>query len=60
MPLFNYWSSLIKQDETLKGGRKMGWLIIVAVAYLPIIISIRRRLDNLEKEVKRLKGEKDY
>lgn len=38
----------------------MGWLIIVAVAYLPIIVSIRRRLDNLEKEVKRLKGEKDY
>jgi hypothetical protein len=38
----------------------MGWLIIVAFAYLPIIISIRRRLDNLEKEVKMLKEEKDY
>lgn len=37
----------------------MGWLIIVAVAYLPIIYRIHRRLDYLEKEVKRLKGEDD-
>ncbi|WP_409252800.1 hypothetical protein V1502_02405 [Bacillus sp. SCS-153A] len=37
----------------------MGWLLIVGVAYLPIIYRIHRRLDYLEKEVKRLSGEKD-
>ncbi len=37
----------------------MGWLIIAAVAYLPIIYRIHRRLDYLEKEVKRLNGEND-
>jgi len=35
----------------------MGWLIIVIVAYLPIIYRIHKRLDLLEKEVKRLNGE---
>ncbi len=34
----------------------MGWLIIVAIAYLPIIYRIHKRLDYLEKEVKRLNG----
>ncbi|CAM3727374.1 hypothetical protein [Mesobacillus thioparans] len=32
----------------------MGWLLIVIIAYLPIIYRIHRRLDFLEKEVERL------
>jgi len=36
----------------------MGWFIIVIIAYLPIIYRIHKRLDHLEKEVKRLQGEK--
>ncbi len=36
----------------------MGWLIIIVIAYLPIIYRIHKRLDYLEKEVKRLKGER--
>lgn len=35
----------------------MGWLIIVVIAYLPIFYRIHKRLDYLEKEVKRLNGE---
>lgn len=37
----------------------MGWLVIVVVAYLPIFYRIHKRLDYLEKEVKRLNGEND-
>ena len=37
----------------------MGWLIIVIIAYLPIIYRIHKRLDYLEKEIKRLTGEND-
>ena len=37
----------------------MGWLIIVVIAYLPIIYRIHKRLDYLEKEVKRLSGENE-
>jgi hypothetical protein len=37
----------------------MGWLIIVVIAYLPIIYRINKRLNYLEKEVKRLNGEND-
>lgn len=37
----------------------MWWMIIVIIAYLPIFYRIHRRLDYLENEVKRLKGEKD-
>ncbi|WP_264175957.1 hypothetical protein [Oceanobacillus halotolerans] len=32
----------------------MGWVIIVVIAYLPIIYKIHRRLDYLEQEVRRL------
>lgn len=34
----------------------MGWVIIVVIAYLPVIYRIHRRLDSLENEVK---GEND-
>ena len=37
----------------------MGWLIIVVIAYLPIFYRIHKRLDYLEKVVKRLNGEND-
>jgi len=37
----------------------MGWLIIVVIAYLPIIYRINRRLNYLENEVERLNREKD-
>lgn len=37
----------------------MGWLIIVVIAYLPIIYRINRRLNHLENEVERLNREKD-
>ncbi|MGM0847081.1 MAG: hypothetical protein ACQEUT_19165 [Bacillota bacterium] len=37
----------------------MAWLIIAAVAYLPITYRIHRRLDTLEKEIKRLNDEDD-
>jgi hypothetical protein len=43
----------------MKRGILMGWLIIVVIAYLPIIYKINKRLDFLEKEVERLKGEKN-
>jgi hypothetical protein len=36
----------------------MGWLLIVIIAYLPIIYRIHRRLDFLEKEIERLRKEK--
>jgi len=32
----------------------MGWLIIVVIAYLPIIYRINKRLNYLENEVERL------
>ena len=32
----------------------MGWVIIVVIAYLPILYRIHKRLDYLEKEVERL------
>jgi type II secretory pathway component PulM len=35
----------------------MGWVIIVVIAYLPIVYRIHKRLDYLEQEVKRLKGQ---
>lgn len=35
----------------------MGWLIIVVIAYTPIIYRIHKRLNHLEEEVKKLKGE---
>lgn len=35
----------------------MGWLIIVVIAYLPILYKINKRLNYLENEVKRLNGE---
>lgn len=38
----------------------MGWMIILVIAYLPIFYRIHKRLDELEKEVKRLKGEDVY
>ena len=37
----------------------MGWLIIVVIAYLPIIYRINRRLNYLENEVERLNIERD-
>ncbi|WP_285291743.1 hypothetical protein [Bacillus sp. ISL-35] len=37
----------------------MGWLVIVIIAYLPIIYRIHRRLDFLEKEVERLSQDHD-
>ncbi len=37
----------------------MGLLIIVVVAYLPIIYRINRRLNYLENEVERLNRERD-
>lgn len=37
----------------------MGWLIIVVIAYLPIIYRINKRLNYLEKEITRLNGETD-
>ena len=37
----------------------MGWLIIVVIAYLPIIYRINRRLSYLENEMERLNKEKD-
>jgi len=39
----------------------MGWIFVIAMicAYSPIIYRIHKRLDYLEKEVKRLQGEKD-
>lgn len=33
----------------------MGWLLLVMIGYIPIIYRIHRRLDFLEKEVKRLR-----
>ena len=38
----------------------MGLLVIVVIAYLPIIYRIHKRLDHLEKEVRMLKGENEY
>lgn len=38
----------------------MGWLIIIVIAYLPIIYRINKRLNYLEKEVTRLNGENNY
>ena len=35
----------------------MGWLIIVALLYLPIIYRIHRRLDKLEEENRQLREE---
>lgn len=37
----------------------MEWLIIVVIAYLPIIYRINRRLNYLENEVERLNREND-
>lgn len=37
----------------------MEWILLVLIAYTPIIFRIHKRLNDLEKEVKRLKGEKD-
>jgi len=37
----------------------MGLLIIVVIAYLPIIYRINRRLSYLENEVERLNREKE-
>ena len=37
----------------------MGVLLIVVIAYLPIIYRIHKRLDHLEKEVRMLKGENE-
>jgi len=38
----------------------MGWLLIIVIAYLPIVYRIHKRLDHLEKEVRLLKGESEY
>ncbi|WP_175986302.1 hypothetical protein [Bacillus sp. Marseille-Q1617] len=37
----------------------MVWAIIIAIAYLPIIYRIQKRLANLEDEVSRLKSERE-
>jgi len=37
----------------------MGWIILIAIAYLPIFYRIHKRLSHLEKEVARQNGEKD-
>ena len=37
----------------------MGLLLIVVIAYLPIVYRIHKRLDHLEKEVRMLKGENE-
>lgn len=37
----------------------MGWVILVVIAYLPIIYRIHKRLDYLENEVKRLNRDQD-
>ena len=33
----------------------MGWVVLVVIAYLPIVYKIHKRLNDLEDEVKRLK-----
>jgi len=33
----------------------MGWVVLVVIAYLPIVYRIHKRLNDLEDEVKRLK-----
>jgi hypothetical protein len=38
----------------------VGWIIIAIIAYLPIIYRIHKRLDYLEKEVKRLNAESKH
>ncbi|WJV29738.1 hypothetical protein QTG56_00780 [Rossellomorea sp. AcN35-11] len=35
----------------------VGWAILIAIAYLPIIYKIHKRLSWLEDEVTRLKNE---
>lgn len=35
----------------------LGWVIIIVIAYLPILYRIHKRLDFLEKEVVRLNKE---
>lgn len=37
----------------------MGWVIIVVIAYLPILYRIHKRLHYLENEVKRLNRNQD-
>jgi len=37
----------------------MGWVIIVVIAYLPILYRIHKRLNYLENEVKRLNRNQD-
>lgn len=37
----------------------MGWVLLVIIAYLPIIYRIHRRLHYLENEVERLKRNQD-
>jgi hypothetical protein len=36
----------------------MGWVLIVIIAYLPIIYRIHRRLHKLEQEIQKLKNSK--
>lgn len=35
----------------------MGWMIIIALAYLPIFYKIHKRINYLENEIERLKKE---
>ncbi|MET3938409.1 hypothetical protein ABIC22_001221 [Paenibacillus sp. PvP094] len=34
----------------------MGFVIVIAILYAPILYRIHRRLDRLEKEIERLKN----
>ena len=38
----------------------MGIFIIIAIAYLPIIYRINKRLNKLERDVRELKGEDNF
>lgn len=35
----------------------MGWMIIIVIAYLPVFYKLHKRIDDLEKEVEKLKKE---
>ncbi len=42
----------------MRGVTGLGLLVIMALVYLPIFYRIHKRLDNLEKEVERLRNER--
>lgn len=47
----------VKNINSGRRRRGMGWLVIILIGYAPIIYRVHKRLDYLERELERLRRE---